>query len=102
MLNILQDEFGVVSNILNNMLDDDNEAVPAEVDQYEYLQRPKVYLNDTILGPDGCSEECRGGCVGGANNCVACRNLKFGTVCVKKVSLNDIKLQFKGGGHLIQ
>ena len=78
-----QDEFGVVSNILSNMLIDGEDAIP-EDDQYEYLQRPKVYLNDTKLGPDGCSEECRGGCVGGINNCVACRNFKFGTICIPK------------------
>ena len=80
----IQEEFGVVSNILNNMIDDDENAVP----EYDYglQRRPKVYLNETKLGPDGCSEECSGGCVGGVNNCVACRNYKFGTVCVKEVS----------------
>ena len=76
-----QSEF--VSDILENMLDG---AMPE--DQYEYpLQqqhRPKVYLNATRLGPDGCSEECLGGCAGSAENCVACRSFKYGAVCVAK------------------
>ena len=67
---------------------DDDEGVNA-VPEYDYgmQRRPKVYLNETRLGPDGCSEECSGGCVGGVNNCVACRNYKFGTVCVNEVRI---------------
>ena len=84
----LQEEFGVVSNILSNMIDDDEVNAVPEYD-YGLQRRPKVYLNETKLGPDGCSEERKGGCVGGVNNCVACRSFKFGTVCVNKVRRQD-------------
>lgn len=80
-----------IDSLIDSAVDkgDDEEDVDAEQDSDATEFHPEVYLNQTSsskIGPDGCSTECSGGCIGGTGqtHCTKCKNYKYHCETCKK------------------